>query len=1282
MNFPAFNASKQDGKNYINILSEELNMQKDMLSKRLILALKMDHEEKKVKAEFNIKIFLEHCRIKTKNFLLNSIYGFIYENFILFISFYSCFQFILRTYLTNDVIQNATLLETFHTLESTLSFIFLFNWCLCFFIASRKISYITSFISLVDISTLLSIWVTLHQTCPVVEKIHTFHQAMLYFAFGLTNTRILRALRIKQLFSVIQDSVDRCLAEMSTNISIMILFNAATMQFLESTRQPYLFHTWMYYILVTISTVGYGDITPVTTLGRIAAMAMICVAIISVPRMTNELILKMKMHSIYARSSYQPKSKNSKHVLICGDLRSTSLREFFGELFHEDHHISVNAVVLQPEAPSLQMLEVLRLFEMNLCYLEGSPLKDRDLTRAHASTAISVFLLTNKLSLHADEDDSVIILQHLSIKRFTDNCRKVNKNQTQTFCMQLIRRENQRHLKNNNVCLVIGMNEIKMGVFAKAVIFPGVNTLLLNLITSFTEPKSLRLDDLTCNGSRGTHWLCEYTKGCEWEIYSTKISPIFRGSKFAELAFIVYQKKGVILFGLQLTDIKLGITKVLLNPAEYVIPKGEDFRVVGFVIAKNQFDSDLFFETEYGEVSHLKERFRKFSTLLKIGEEEEMAKQKNSKKDIMTGTTSIFFPSKQVSPSPSSNVKEFFSSVRMYRKKILVIEKYNNKDSTQERLHKLKQKYLFDNYHTRRTIPSIEECTINTSLAEELPNCENHIVIMGRVLENLYDLIRPLRAKYLGAYKYIVILHPFVLSDSIWQRIGIFKGILLIRGSPLVEKDIRRAGILRASQVVILANVGGSRSQTLSSTLASTRTLESLADSDSIFCYNCVRRIKPQLKIVVEMLFLSSIIFLEPNSNYASNLHSNIEEYKVLPQFASGSHVFSSSLLDALLCQTFFNPSIVKVVIKLINGADHIETKDLLFQQQLQTDELNCNDKEIIQLNNQAHSVLNTIRSSSLYLIAVPPAQVKKTYDKLFAYFATLGIICIGLLRAPNDDASNATEKMQPYVYTNPDKKCIVRPNDKVFLLSTEPFDLKNSTIKDLLQDLHTRRSLKKSTKQKETMYNIKESFINLQKAHTRLKKKFEVSKKYLNNKIHNKFSGHEAEINSKINSVLAAIETKLDRKLPFNEFKSNDEILIPNSLAEVPEEDEEESQFNHGLELLSSSDSEADDHDSIEEQVDYLVQMGGNKSDNDSELSAQSENSVEEDDDDVLQLPDGKGDEDEAENVDTFDKSIRLQKQCRVVTFMPFENKTALIDSQEAKSEDYSHDLRPALKH
>ena len=76
------------------------------------------------------------------------------------------------------------------------------------------------------------------------------------------------------------------------------------------------------------------------------------------------------------------------------------------------------------------------------------------------------------------------------------------------YCMQIIRPQNLRHLngsedmynqsveefeqlsasKNDTMMdLVVCINEIKMGVLAKGVMYPGANTLLMNLVSSFSD---------------------------------------------------------------------------------------------------------------------------------------------------------------------------------------------------------------------------------------------------------------------------------------------------------------------------------------------------------------------------------------------------------------------------------------------------------------------------------------------------------------------------------------------------------------------------------------------------------------------------------------------------------------------------------------------------------------------------------------------------------------------------------------------------------------------------
>jgi hypothetical protein len=1028
---------------------------------------------------------LELFRLRMKDFFHHHFIGGVYQMILLFLSVISVFQYIYGTYVDNYSSHRMNMMESIMAkIELVFAGIFGFDWCLNLFLADNRISYLTSFFSMIDLLTVIPTFAVYQQQCPRFHRNMTGEEIIYYILCGMVTTRILRALRVRSRFLFIEDEVQRALANMGLNIAVMILYNSALMQYFEPDQQLD-FHTWMYYIFVTVATVGYGDITPQTILGRFAAMGMIGIAIITVPDMTNDLLAKMASQSFYARARYNAKTGRSQHVLICGDVKSSSMIEFFKELFHEDHEMeNLHAVVLQPGLPTHEMQLILKdpAFQLSVTYLEGSPLSDKDLNRANAEKARAVFLMTNKFSAHPDNEDAKIILQQFSIQRYL-RIYSPNQLKRTLFCMQLIRPENKRHLvtattnahnrdstneSHENTNLVVCLNEIKMGVIAKAVIFPGTNTLIMNLLFSFSDDTNTGASNMNAKHIEGietleededsSDWIGEYQRGCDWEIYTTALSPSFEGATFCSLSEILYSKMGIVLFGLEVEDLRKDKSpaRIVVNPADFVIPSQEEARITAFVIAKNKAQSDLSFSYENDDMhlSHLS----MLSGALAANTPSHMSSHHGPQRLSIAHRPALFgalgpitFQSKSVGSGTDDEAKE--RSAKAAKKEKLAWqallrrhESEKSAETMQEELQKAEDQHLRENYYVKDYLMDMRDAVVKTSVTDAKPFIENHIIIIGKALSNLYDLIRPLRAKTLGTLKHIVILYPDEFPIAVWQRISVFESVWIVRGSPLEESDIRRCGIFKCKQVVMLADAS-----MLSSTMLdkgqNAADIDALVDADAIFCYQAVKRLNETANIVVEVVRQSNVSYLDPETG----LNSTDIDYKFTPQFASGA-LFTTSLLDTLACQAFYNTKIVEVINKFVGFG--VEYKDKLERHgggsisapnspaRNKYPEANNGDSPIRTPFNP-----KTLVGSALYQIPVLVEGLEsRTYGALYSHLAKRKQIPLGILRGVfNNTKSGPKANKMPYVFTNPPKDTELFSCDKVFVLSQTPVKLRGT---------------------------------------------------------------------------------------------------------------------------------------------------------------------------------------------------------------------------------------------
>lgn len=181
------------------------------------------------------------------------------------------------------------------------------------------------------------------------------------------------------------------------------------------------FFNSIYFVIVTLSTVGYGDFSPETLQGRIFTILMIIIGIVIFTTVIGELVEKSRKGR---GSGSFIKNPDTRHVVVTGTPTLSDLTLFVSEFYSDLRDSNSDAkIVVLVESPTwsdeewFQRIAKNQFLQARILCLIGSVRNPADLQRARIRSADAVFFLTSpSVGMEPHIQDTTTVMNILAVR--------------------------------------------------------------------------------------------------------------------------------------------------------------------------------------------------------------------------------------------------------------------------------------------------------------------------------------------------------------------------------------------------------------------------------------------------------------------------------------------------------------------------------------------------------------------------------------------------------------------------------------------------------------------------------------------------------------------------------------------------------------------------------------------------------------------------------------------------------------------------------------------------
>ncbi|XP_023805630.1 calcium-activated potassium channel subunit alpha-1 isoform X16 [Oryzias latipes] len=870
----------------------------------------------------------------------------------------------------------------------------------------------------------------------------------------------------------------------------------------------------VYLLMVTMSTVGYGDVYAKTTLGRLFMVFFILGGLAMFASYVPEIIELIGNRKKYGGSYSAVNGR--KHIVVCGHITLESVSNFLKDFLHKDRDdVNVEIVFLHNISPNLELEALFKRHFTQVEFYQGSVLNPHDLARVKIESADACLILANKYCADPDAEDASNIMRVISIKNYHPKIRIIT---------QMLQYHNKAHLLNipswnwkegdDAICLA----ELKLGFIAQSCLAQGLSTMLANL---FSMRSFIKIEEDT--------WQKYYLEGVSNEMYTEYLSSAFVGLSFPVICELCYVKLKLLLIAIEYKSDQRE-SSTLINPGNHVkMQEG----TLGFFIASDakEVKRALFYckacHDDISDPKRIKKCGCKKLMYSKTAAHKKMrlaccfgcgrsawgcccmpvnvhCNLDSPRRDIPLSAVSVnecsatlraFEEDRHSALSPKKKQRNGGmrnspnSSPKIMRHDPLFIPGSEQIESMDENVKKYDSTGMFHWCPSR----DIEKVILTRSEAA-MTVLSGHVVvcIFGDVksaLIGLRNFVMPLRASnfHYHELKHIVFVGSLEYLKREWETLHNFPKVSILPGTPLSRADLRAVNINLCDMCVILSanqnNIDDASLQDKECILASLN-IKSMLFDDSIrvlqansqgFTPPGMDRSSPEnspvhglvrqtsvttganIPIITELVNDSNVQFLDQDDDD----DPDTELYLTQP-FACGT-AFAVSVLDSLMSATYFNDNILTLIRTLVTGGATPELEGLLAEE---------NALKGGYSTPQTLANRDRCRVAQLALYDGPFADLGDggCYGDLFCKaLKTYNMLCFGIYRLRDAHLNAQSQCTKRYVITNPPYAFELVPSDLIFCLMQ--FDHNAGQSRTSLS--HSSHSSHSSSKKSSSVHSI-----------------------------------------------------------------------------------------------------------------------------------------------------------------------------------------------------------------